>query len=162
MTKDYTKILNGSIVKYTGHITTIRDRPVRIKAIHKTGKIITSYTVVTKDSQGDKIDFSAAPYELEHLIVSEQDLIKLGFINNPKDNSFFIESVFLVHPTYIEGKADSLKYVDEGFVAVTRALSLPYTKKDINNNSVSVQSMHILQNFLIGKILKIIDWDILL
>jgi hypothetical protein len=152
----------GNLVQYVGRLQGHYNRVGQVLSIDKTYDDKDSFLLKVVDYKKQEHEIRAYQNEVWPITLDVGHLEKLGFIKEKERNVFSLEPLVLIRPIFIYHSENGSSYIDKGFVVVERNLKLPLKEDEVDANTSPVTSLHSLQNYLEGKLVKVIDWSIFL
>jgi hypothetical protein len=155
-------IKEGNLVQYVGRVQGYYNKVGQVKSIDKTHDDTDSFLLKIVDYKKQEHEIRAYQNEVWPVTLNVGHLDKLGFIKENETNVFTLETLVLIRPFFIYHTENGSSYIDKGFVVVEKNLKLPLKEDEVDANTTPVTSLHALQNYIEGKIVKAIDWTIFL
>lgn len=150
----------GNLVRYMGRLQDHYNRVGQVLSIDKTYDDKDSFLLKVVDYKKKIHEIRAYQNEAWPITLDVGHLDKLGFINNKEKKIFSLETLILIRPIFIYHSENGSRYIDKGFVVVEKNLNLPLKEDDVDAHTTPVTSLHSLQNYIEGKLVKVIDWNI--
>jgi hypothetical protein len=150
----------GNLVRYMGRLQDHYNRVGQVLSIDKTYDDKDSFLLKVVDYKKQIHEIRAYQNEIWPITLDVGHLDKLGFINNKEKNVFSLENLILIRPIFIYHSENGSRYIDKGFVVVEKNLHLPLKEDDVDAHTTPVINLHSLQNYIEGKLVKVIDWNI--
>jgi len=149
----------GNLIKYVGNLREYYDKVGLIISIDKTDDNKDSFLLKVLDYKKQEHEIRAYNNEVWPISLEAGHLDKLGFIKERDRNVFSLETLVLIRPVFIKHEPNGSSYIDRGFVVVEKKIELPLKESDVDASTAPVTSLHALQNYIEGKLLKVIDWS---
>ena len=148
----------GNLVKYVGSVQGYYNKVGQVNSIDKTYDDKDSFLLKFVDYKNQEHEIRAYQNEVWPITLDAGHLEKLGFVKENERNVFTLEDIILIRPVYIYYEQNGYKFIDKGFVVVDKDTELPLKEEDVEALTTPVTSLHSLQNYVDGKLVKVIDW----
>lgn len=157
----FNQLKTGNLLQYVGRLGEFYSRNALVISIDADRNENNSFLLKLKNWKGEEREIRAYQQEVWPITVEPAHLEKLGFGKDHR-NVFTLEDIVLVRPIFIKGELNTLHYIDKGFVVMEKNLELPLKEEAVDASTTAVTSLHTLQNYLQGKIIKQINWEMFL
>lgn len=140
----------GNVIIYIGKLQAYHNKMAEIVGIEPLTDGTNGYTLLLYDWKKEPQQFFAYPSEVAEIFINENIIGKIGFVKEENINVFRYKTVNMILP-YKLIKTNPSSYGPEykNWAVVVNTISSEPTEEDIEKNTITLPTLHSLQNYLL-------------